>query len=256
MSKKYKLSACQLHNKSGVLLATVNQTKGELIPAINKIIAVFDKFPRFPVKLWNAYALCKNKSQLNVTYHLVCTANGELFRNANGEFFGTNGELKPAIKREFIRVIKLCIYGMGYSPNNYHTVPASESMESIAALKEWRAINGEFASMPVLENGKTLSVYGGSINEHVRYWHDLIHLEINAGFGLNDERRVTNEHVRQLSAVDSKYAKLFIDIIKADIGGQAEYYASNNRFVINGARFVHNFLYEPKNTIINFNEGM
>ena len=256
MSKKYKLSACQLRNKSGVLVATVNQRKGELIPAINKIIAIFDRFPRFPVKLWNAYALCKNKSQLNVTYHLVCTANDELFRNANGEFFGINGELKPAIKREFIRAIKLCIYSMGYSPNNYHTVAASESLESIAALKQWRLINGDCASMPVLENGITLSVCGGSTNELVRYWHDLIHLEINAGFSLHDEMRVTNEHIRQLSAVDSKYTKLFTDIINADIGGQAIYYDINNRFIVNGVRFVHNFLYEPENTIINFNEGM
>lgn len=253
MSKKYKLSACQLNGRDGDLMATLNPYKGELKPSIVRTIALFEKLPVLNVSVWNKYADCMNRKQTNVTYHPQAKSNGLMYRNYNFDHFADNGELRKPLKLELERVIKLCIYSMGKSPYNYHLVDCTESIESINALKAWKADN-ESASMPIRANGITLSVYGGRINELVRYWHDLIHLELNAGFGCADELKVTAEHIRQLKLIDSPYIGLFCDIVNADIGGQTEYYNLHKRFIIDGKRFVHNYLYDSSNTVLNFSE--
>jgi len=122
---------------------------------------------------------------------------------------------------------KECI-GRGWS---YQLV--AEAPESYKDLKE---MTKGFV-VPIASYGSDQTIYDNhSVNTMFRFWHDVIHLEEDLGFGVNDESLVADIHIRE--GVSMGLSSLALDILEADTKGQVLYYDRFGEFVGNQKAFV------------------
>lgn len=129
---------------------------------------------------------------------------------------------------------------IGRAPN-YHLVNSQDSLETPSALFNWEKEHGLSASMPILSNGETVSIYGAELNELVRYWHDIVHITLKTDFSESGEFNTAFYQVEQLlhcEKVSDKTRKaVFFDLF-----GQASYYHQHGKFIIDGLEFVNTCL--------------
>ena len=168
----------------------------------------------------------------------------------NQTFNSVSGELNDHLKillSEFIN--QDCKKLTGISPC-YHLVNPSHSIESFKGLNEWKTQNEWGDSMPILKNGETLSIYGGKVNELVRYWHDVNHITKQFNFSLQGE---TNTAIAQYKAmIDYGLPDALCKAVYADFYGQAAWYGRTKKFINNGIAFVHAGMVDLNNAINNY----
>lgn len=118
----------------------------------------------------------------------------------------------------------------------YHgTLTAPNTFKDLKAWADSHKVGVD--SLPVFSGGCDHTIYvNPEDNILFRAWHDLIHLELDASFSLEDEKRVFARHVEQLKAIGAP--KCVIDAIHADGVAQVEYYYKYREYVVNQELFV------------------
>lgn len=92
-------------------------------------------------------------------------------------------------------------------------------------------------SIPIANYGSDKSIYGDSItNTLFRFYHDVIHLEEELTFSLEDECKAADIHLKD--AVEFNLSPLALQILEADTKGQVRYYFKWGKFVDNQKAFV------------------
>lgn len=139
-------------------------------------------------------------------------------------------EYKAAVREvEFlVKMQARTMQGFGWS--YYATNDAPESFKELKARSTDMII-------PIADYGSNTSIYSSNtINTLFRFWHDVLHLENNLGFSLNDETAVADLHIK--AAKEFNLSPLAIRILEADTKGQVQYYFKHKEFVSNQEAFV------------------
>ena len=99
--------------------------------------------------------------------------------------------------------------------------------------------------IPVYDGGSAYSIYSQpSINHAWRAYHDGIHLVHELGFNLEDEMQACEVQIGHMKQYSDEYdfGEEDYAAVRADIVGQAMYYAKHKRYVTNQAAFVQSCL--------------
>jgi len=106
-------------------------------------------------------------------------------------------------------------------------LPADDAPEDYPALRAafYRSrLTG--APLPVATVNVTPSVFvSAQSNWAMRFWHDVTHVELDAGFGFRDEQRVAAHHLAALEAAGRPPGSLEWVLLRADTVGQNLVYA-------------------------------
>lgn len=111
---------------------------------------------------------------------------------------------------------------------------------SDSAPQTFEALKREYAETGVIHvwsGASDTTIYGdASVNHAMRAWHDALHVELDADFTLDGERRVA---LRQAELIGcSKLAP----IILAEVLGQVEYFQTHGQFPKDQLAFVKAYL--------------
>lgn len=121
----------------------------------------------------------------------------------------------------------------------------SDAPETYKALKEHK----KSKLIPIASYGSSTSIYGcKEVNEMFRFWHDVVHLELDIDFSKKGESRVAREHIKQGQAYG--LSSLALSILHADTKGQIDYYFRHKEFVGNQDAFVDSCLKHGISTAI------
>lgn len=87
------------------------------------------------------------------------------------------------------------------------------------------------------------SIYGDPrVNHAFRAWHDTCHLLGGHDFTLRGEHDAAELQIRQMLGLYPRAPKLWLGIIRAEVTGQAEFFARTGAFPVNQAAFVADYL--------------
>lgn len=167
-------------------------------------------------------------------------------------FCSKTGELNHDAKSQLLEFLHDACKGISGVTVNFKTVQPSESIETPSALFEWCDKNGIHSTMPVLANGDTFSIYGGSLNEFMRYWHDLTHCKLRTDFSLEGETLTATEQVKQMMLYGLN--PVLVNAVWCDFYGQAAYYNKHKKFIKNGILFVKQAMIDQNATIADYIE--
>lgn len=106
----------------------------------------------------------------------------------------------------------------------------TEPMDSYQGLKK------QDKKIIVSNIGNSTSIWGTACNLHMRFWHDIMHINLNKGFSQLDEQDVIKEQVIQLSK--RGVSELGLRLFKMDMYGQNDYYNHNGVYVKDQTKFV------------------
>lgn len=129
-------------------------------------------------------------------------------------------------------------YGFGYvaddnGPDDWDTLCAAYG-RSVATK----------APLPVYSGASATSVYTTigrpAVNLQFRYWHDMAHVRLNAGFTFGEERTVSADHVR--AAADAGLSLLAIRLLDADTFGQLMFGREHGGFVTDQSRWAVDYV--------------
>ena len=125
----------------------------------------------------------------------------------------------------------------------YSWYPTSKAPETFEDLKKEADIG---FVIPIANYGCNQTIYSSEhMNQLFRFWHDVIHLELNENFQEQGELAVALVHKQQ--ARERGLSQLAIDILWADTYGQVQYYNSFGKFVEDQKDFVKRYIegYRP-----------
>ena len=125
----------------------------------------------------------------------------------------------------------------------YSWYPTSNAPETFKDLQEAADIG---FVIPIANYGCNQTIYSSEhMNQLFRFWHDVIHLELNENFQEQGELAVALVH-KQV-AQERGLSQLAIDILWADTYGQVQYYNRFGKFVEDQKDFTKRYIegYRP-----------
>ncbi len=148
-----------------------------------------------------------------------------------------NQEQYKAAVNELEQFIEKMKQECAYRGWGFWQVPEGKSPESFEALKFSVIEVGGGKNFPVLADSCDQTIYSKpEYNVWFRFWHDVTHLELNLGFGFDEEIKVAGAHLN--AAREYGLSSLAQAILKADTVGQVTYYYQRKEFVENQEAFV------------------
>jgi hypothetical protein len=95
----------------------------------------------------------------------------------------------------------------------------------------------------VFDGGSDATIYADPrVNFAFRAWHDMHHIKAARGFTLPAERDVCESQLRELVAAYPRAPRAWLDLIRAEIIGQAEHFARFGEFPIDQAAFIRDYI--------------
>lgn len=92
-------------------------------------------------------------------------------------------------------------------------------------------------TLPIFAGGSDKTIFGdASVNHAFRAWHDKTHIDHGLGFTLADELTVCDLQCAQLVNPHDR------ELLRADVGGQALYFARHGSFPKDQASFIAHYL--------------
>lgn len=150
----------------------------------------------------------------------------------------------PILDLEFNQLTVAMAGKLAWIPVDYDPYPTLEAMKA-----DFLATGRIMISTLNSDN----SIYGDPwINVCGRAWHDYAHLEANAPFDEEGERKAAILQMVQLRTlfagrvISYRQYNRFARIIDAEVNGQVAYYMEHGEFPVNGYEFTKGYL-ECKN---------
>ena len=106
-------------------------------------------------------------------------------------------------------------------------------MEAPDAPQEWEAIKKQFIHGKVVKvgmDGVESSLYGAGYEYALRFWHDALHVKLNADLSLEGELVVATEHLKEVEEAFGPRSLEAI-IMAADTFGQTLFFRLKGGFV-------------------------
>jgi hypothetical protein len=98
-------------------------------------------------------------------------------------------------------------------------------------------------TMLVFDGASEQTIYGDArVNHAFRAWHDAQHIRARAGFTLAGERLACEMQCRDLQRAFPSVPESVLRLIRAEVIGQAEYFARHGAFPIDQAKFIEEYL--------------
>lgn len=138
-------------------------------------------------------------------------------------------DFKEAVA-ELVRIIQIA--KQQWIDKGFNFWPAKEG-DAPETFKELKAYGRLF---PVAAYGGETSIYGEDVNIDFRFWHDVLHKQLDADFTTEGENEVAIWHLQ--FAKDNGASNLALAILEADTKGQIAYYTKYGEFVRNQEAFV------------------
>ncbi len=125
--------------------------------------------------------------------------------------------------------------GFGYVESPF----APQSFAELCA--EFAGSQMECKALPVYSEACDNTIYiNKEGNWAFRYWHDTLHVMLDADYSQYGECIVAMRHLREIGDTFGYSSPEFL-MVNADTLGQVEYYARNNRFPTNQLKFVESY---------------
>lgn len=100
------------------------------------------------------------------------------------------------------------------------------------------------AALPVWEGASDCTIYGDArVNHAFRAWHDATHRAGAFGFTLEGERATREAQARAVLQLYPRAPKAWLALLRAEIDGQAEFFAANGFFPADQFAFVREALH-------------
>jgi hypothetical protein len=98
-------------------------------------------------------------------------------------------------------------------------------------------------AMLVWDGASEATIYRDpKVNHAFRAWHDAQHIRARAGFTLAGERIACERQCRELQTRFPGVPERVLRLIRAEVIGQAEYFAQHGSFPIDQAKFIEEYL--------------
>lgn len=95
------------------------------------------------------------------------------------------------------------------------------------------------APLPVWEGASDYTIHGDARANHAfRAWHDAAHIATHGRFTLAGERDVCERQKRDILERYPRAPRLWLDLLDAEINGQADYFAAHGEFPADQVSFV------------------
>jgi len=123
-------------------------------------------------------------------------------------------------------------------------VAAEEAPNDFETLKEWHKRDGYIT---VWSGASEDTIFGEPFFNHAfRAWHDAVHLSHNLPFTLEGEKAAAEVQVAQLRAnfMPGTVLDRWCEIIRCEVGGQAEHFATTGEFPADQIAFAKAYLGE------------
>lgn len=100
-----------------------------------------------------------------------------------------------------------------------------------ASLPELMAHASLGGSLAVWDGASECTIYGDArVNHAFRAWHDAAHIAGGFGFTLEGERAACEYQIAQARAVFPRLPEWIVRALRAEVTGQAEYFAAHGTF--------------------------
>lgn len=122
--------------------------------------------------------------------------------------------------------------------------------EAEDAPEDWESVRKQFIPgkvVKVAKEGLETSLFGAGYEYALRFWHDALHVVLDADFSTAGELRVALRHLEETEAEFGK-GSLEANIIAADAFGQTLFYRLQGGFVADQAQFTLGFVRFFNNT--------
>ena len=116
-------------------------------------------------------------------------------------------------------------------------------MEAPDAPQDWEGIKQQFIPGKVVKvgtEGVETSLFGAGYEYALRFWHDALHVKLNADLSLAGELLVATAHLEEVEAAFGPRS-LEVIIMAADAFGQTLFYRLKGGFVESQADFTLDF---------------
>lgn len=139
----------------------------------------------------------------------------------------------------FIRDSANLLFFKGW--NYFLTNNAPENFRELLSFKKGKII-------PIANYGNNSIYSDDKINGMFRFYHDVVHLELNANFSREGEYMTSDKHIED----GKKYglSELALTILKIDTRSQVDYYFLHKKFVKNQKTFLYSCLQHGSKTAI------
>ena len=99
------------------------------------------------------------------------------------------------------------------------------------------------APLPVWDGASDYTIHGDArINHAFRAWHDAAHIATHGRFTLAGESEVCERQKADILARYPRAPRLWLDLLDAEINGQAAYFAARGEFPADQIAFVRGAL--------------
>lgn len=124
---------------------------------------------------------------------------------------------------------------LSLAPKHFATARAPD----LGANNHWAEIPHDARGMLVFDGASENTIYGDPrVNHAFRAWHDACHIRARAGFDLAGEMRTCDRQIAEFYAAFPSAPKEIADLLRAEIIGQAEYFAVTGAFPVNQKAFI------------------
>ncbi len=124
------------------------------------------------------------------------------------------------------------------APSHHATPDAPDTFEKLEAWYIMHKLGLTPASLPVYDGGCDNTIYSTpAVNYAFRAWHDILHLNLDAGFDADGERRVSDFHISVAASQGLSHEDCLA--LYYDVWGQFVYSQHHaGQFPTNQAAFV------------------